>query len=327
MSGTDDKEAARQGPAATPSCRAGAPCSCSARRRRRPWSRSGPRSPRPRARCSIARFRCPGPMPAAIIIAADGSLVAPGTPGAAPPLARPLRGEEVQAAAARRHHARRRRSAIRSGLCQLHPAPAGGDERFHLLRLAADAALSWGRRHGRPRLHRRSRRRGPQRRARRPVGAVPRALGHDPYRRGAGAGDPRRAARGPGRRRPNCCAGCARGSSSKATRPKRRSTPASTSSRPPAWCAAHEAPARHPDRPGRLPHRLGLAGAARRARPPLRRLSRARRTGFATSPSGSSPKSPGGAASAPRSRSAAIISCPTPRRCRSPTACSPPRWA
>ena len=31
--------------------------------------------------------------------------------------------------------------AVRSGLCQLHPASAGGDERLHLLRLAADAAL------------------------------------------------------------------------------------------------------------------------------------------------------------------------------------------
>jgi len=39
----------------------------------------------------------PGPQAGGQYIAADGSLVAPGTPGAAPPLARPLRGEEVKA--------------------------------------------------------------------------------------------------------------------------------------------------------------------------------------------------------------------------------------
>jgi len=38
----------------------------------------------------------PGPHAAGNHIAADGSLVAPGTPGAAPPLARPLRGEEAR---------------------------------------------------------------------------------------------------------------------------------------------------------------------------------------------------------------------------------------
>jgi hypothetical protein len=39
----------------------------------------------------------PGPQAGGQSIAADGSLVAPGTPGAAPPLARPLTGEEVKA--------------------------------------------------------------------------------------------------------------------------------------------------------------------------------------------------------------------------------------
>jgi hypothetical protein len=38
----------------------------------------------------------PGPHAGGNHIAADGSLVAPGTPGAAPPLARPLRGEEAK---------------------------------------------------------------------------------------------------------------------------------------------------------------------------------------------------------------------------------------
>lgn len=39
----------------------------------------------------------PGPQAGGQYIAADGSLVAPGTAGAVPPLARPLRGEEVKA--------------------------------------------------------------------------------------------------------------------------------------------------------------------------------------------------------------------------------------
>ena len=38
----------------------------------------------------------PGPQAAGSYVAPDGSLVAPGTPGAAPPLGRPLRGEEVK---------------------------------------------------------------------------------------------------------------------------------------------------------------------------------------------------------------------------------------
>jgi len=38
----------------------------------------------------------PGPHAGGQHIAADGSLVAPGTPGAVTPLARPLRGEEAQ---------------------------------------------------------------------------------------------------------------------------------------------------------------------------------------------------------------------------------------
>ena len=38
----------------------------------------------------------PGPHAGGNYIAADGNLVAPGTPGAAPPLARPLRGEEAR---------------------------------------------------------------------------------------------------------------------------------------------------------------------------------------------------------------------------------------
>ena len=38
----------------------------------------------------------PGPHAGGSHIAADGSLVAPGTPGAAPPLVRPLRGEEAK---------------------------------------------------------------------------------------------------------------------------------------------------------------------------------------------------------------------------------------
>jgi len=38
----------------------------------------------------------PSPQAAGSHIASDGRLVAPGTPGAAPPLARPLRGEEAR---------------------------------------------------------------------------------------------------------------------------------------------------------------------------------------------------------------------------------------
>ena len=38
----------------------------------------------------------PGPQAGGSYVAPDGSLVAPGTPGAAPPLVRPLRGEEVK---------------------------------------------------------------------------------------------------------------------------------------------------------------------------------------------------------------------------------------
>ena len=38
----------------------------------------------------------PGPHAAGSYIAPDGNLVAPGTPGAVPPLARPLRGEEAR---------------------------------------------------------------------------------------------------------------------------------------------------------------------------------------------------------------------------------------
>lgn len=51
----------------------------------------------------------PGPQAGGQYIATDGSLVAPGTPGAAPPLARPLNGEEV-------------RTLLRTG-----SAPAGTD--------------------------------------------------------------------------------------------------------------------------------------------------------------------------------------------------------
>ncbi len=39
----------------------------------------------------------PGPQAGGQYVATDGSLVAPGTAGAAPPLARPLKGEEVKA--------------------------------------------------------------------------------------------------------------------------------------------------------------------------------------------------------------------------------------
>jgi hypothetical protein len=39
----------------------------------------------------------PGPHAGGNHIGADGNLVAPGTPGAAPPLARPLKGEEAKA--------------------------------------------------------------------------------------------------------------------------------------------------------------------------------------------------------------------------------------
>jgi hypothetical protein len=45
-------------------------------------------------RCEIP---VPGPQAGGQYIASDGSLVAPGTQGAAPPLARPLTGEEVKA--------------------------------------------------------------------------------------------------------------------------------------------------------------------------------------------------------------------------------------
>jgi hypothetical protein len=49
---------------------------------------------------SVLNCEIPVPAPEAgsgKFIAADGSLVAPGTPGAYPPLARPLKGEEVKA--------------------------------------------------------------------------------------------------------------------------------------------------------------------------------------------------------------------------------------
>jgi hypothetical protein len=47
---------------------------------------------------SVLNCEIPVPAPTAggSYVAPDGSLVAPGTPGAAPPLARPLRGEEVK---------------------------------------------------------------------------------------------------------------------------------------------------------------------------------------------------------------------------------------
>jgi hypothetical protein len=49
---------------------------------------------------SVLNCEIPVPAPqagAGNFIAADGSLVAPGTPGAYPPLSRPLKGEEVKA--------------------------------------------------------------------------------------------------------------------------------------------------------------------------------------------------------------------------------------
>jgi hypothetical protein len=72
----------------------------------------------------------PAPEAAGSYVASDGSLVPPGTPGAVPPAMRPLTGEEAT-------------QLLRGGpaLRQLHSPSAGGDERFHLLCLAADAAL------------------------------------------------------------------------------------------------------------------------------------------------------------------------------------------
>jgi hypothetical protein len=51
----------------------------------------------------------PGPQAAGSYVAPDGSLVAPGTPGAVPPLPRPLTGEEVK------------------GMLRGGPSPAGVD--------------------------------------------------------------------------------------------------------------------------------------------------------------------------------------------------------
>ena len=170
--------------------------------------------------------------------------------------------------------------------------------------------------------------RGPHRRARRPVGAVPRALGHDPHRRRR----PRReildgAARGPGRRRASCCAGCARASISRARRRQRDPRPArrARGGRAGAPRMRHSLAIQI----GPVAFRIGIAWRAPldalarlyAAYPApadgLCRLHRPARAGKALAP----------LAPARRSRSGAIISCPTPRRCRSPTACSPPRWA
>ena len=179
------------------------------------------------------------------------------------------------------------------------------------------------------RLYRRQWKRGADRRARRPVGAVSPAVGHDPYRRAARAGDFRSARRpGPADARRIAPRACARVTISRASGPTGRSTPASTSSRPPGWSAAHEAQARHPDRPGRLPHRPRLAARrstrSRGSTPPIPRP----RTGFADFTVRLEPEKPWRRCLRP---SVAIkgdyIARPTPRRCRSPTACSRPKWA
>ncbi len=62
----------------------------------------------------------PGPQAGGQYIASDGSLVAPGTQGAAPPLARPLTGEEVKTLL-RTGSAPAGTDQLRSGLCQLYP--------------------------------------------------------------------------------------------------------------------------------------------------------------------------------------------------------------
>ena len=134
------------------------------------------------------------------------------------------------------------------------------------------------------------------RRARRPVGALPRAFGHDPYRRRRRR---RRSSRrcAPGPPTPPNCSRRLRAhydfegdeADGGDPRPPRRAR----GRRPGAPRMRHRLDIS--DRPGRLPHRLGLAGAARRARAPLRRLSRARGRALPISPSGSSRNSPGGA--------------------------------
>ena len=83
----------------------------------------------------------PGPHAGGNYIAPDGSWSRP---------ARPARRRLWRARCAARRCARCCGGAtpagvdpqLRSGLCQLYQAPADGDERLYLLRLAADAALS-----------------------------------------------------------------------------------------------------------------------------------------------------------------------------------------
>ena len=84
----------------------------------------------------------PAPNAAGSFISDQGDLVPAGTPGAHPPLPRPLKGEEAKQLLRSGHHAAGRRCQCLAGLCQLHSPSAVGDERLHLLRLAADAAVT-----------------------------------------------------------------------------------------------------------------------------------------------------------------------------------------
>ena len=144
MSGTDDRTDKRL--TAGPSCRAGGPCCVLGAAAASTVVTVRPALAQTAGSVLNCEIPVPGPHAAGNYIGQDGTPVAPGTPGAAPPLARPLRGEEAKAAAAHGTDPAGRRSDLRSGLCQLYQAPAVGDERLHLLRLAADAALSQGRR-------------------------------------------------------------------------------------------------------------------------------------------------------------------------------------
>jgi hypothetical protein len=83
----------------------------------------------------------PSPQMGGNHIAMDGTVVPAGTPGAVAPAPRPLTGRGGARNAADRIDPAGDESGGRAGLRQLHPAAAGGDERLHLLRIAADATI------------------------------------------------------------------------------------------------------------------------------------------------------------------------------------------
>ena len=261
----------------------------------------------------------PGPHAAVTYIGQDGAPVAPGTPGAAPPLARPLRGRRRSSVA--RPDAARGSARIRSGLRQLHSPPAVGDERLHLLRLAADAALT-GSGDGRHPLHRRSRRADPHRRARRALRAVPRAFRND-HIVVAPAPEIWRIARR-SRRRPAVVAALSERFAFEARMAERRSMRGSASSRQLGWSGGmrHSSPSSRP-----VAFRIGSVwraplDALGGSTPPTRR-----RAGICDFTVRLEPEKPCARHFRPSVAIRGDYVLPTRRRCRSRKGCWPPRWA